>query len=85
MVVLYRASELAIAAGYNYVQILDYEGSRVTSGPSVGSEVGYLYARGSNSPDAPTDCRTKRPNICTTILASALQARLGPQMIIQYK
>lgn len=70
-VALYRAAELARQEGHAFVEILGGYGS---SGP--GASNGFVYARPSDSPAAPTNCRGKP--CYTADVAQVLRALSGP-------
>lgn len=71
-VALYRAAELARAAGHQYVELHDAHSRRNSSGESA-----MLFARGANAPVHPGECRSRRARRCYTADVQAVLRRLS--------
>ena len=69
---LYRAAEHARDMGYAYVEMLGGTETRSRTG-----DVATLYTRPSQTPAAPTTCRSKRRNSCYTADVAEVLHRLG--------
>ena len=72
-VALYRAAELAREVGKPYVQVLGADGMS-----SQGVASGFVYARPSDSPAAPTSCRPHVKRCYTADVGQVLSALSGP-------
>lgn len=71
-VALYRAAELARAAGRPYVEMHDAYSRRDRYG-----EMAILYARGAEAPIHPAECRSGRARRCYTADVQAVIMRLS--------
>lgn len=70
-VALYRAADLARLDGHRYVQVLSGDAMA-----SYGVASGFVFAKASDSPEAPAACRAKR--CYTADVAKVLDALSGP-------
>jgi hypothetical protein len=77
---LYRAAELATAAGRTHFQVIDGSGTLGTGLYVRGRETIKLIVRPANSLDSPIECRAKSAQSCATFEAAEVLARIGPTL-----
>jgi hypothetical protein len=86
-IALYRAAELAGAAGFAYFQILDgdYDAGSITStafggGTTYVGDRQTLKIRGVRDAEAPLACEARDPRRCRTLSVAEVRAQIGPRL-----
>lgn len=81
--VLYRAAELARAAGHTHVQILGASLMRGMGNVNYGSETAIIFARGADTDAAPTQCADRKPTpeTCFTVSVAKIMEAIEPRLV----
>lgn len=77
---LYRAAELASSSGHKYFQILNSTAMTKLIGGNPFRETVIIVVRPVDTDNAPIECQSKRVDVCNTLDAENIIARIGPTL-----